>query len=43
MLSQLKRLESNIGNLKDMKGRLEDRESCYLRLGYKEVEGKTKI
>jgi hypothetical protein len=25
-----------------MKGRLEDREACYLRIGYKEVEGKTK-
>lgn len=25
-----------------MKGRLEDREACYLRLGYKEIDGKTK-
>jgi len=26
-----------------MKGRLEDREACYLRLGYKDTDGKTKI
>jgi hypothetical protein len=42
MLNQLKKLESNIGNYKDIKGRLEDREACYLRLGYKETDGKTK-
>lgn len=41
-LSQLKLLESNIGNFKDIKGRLEDREACYQRIGYKETEGKTK-
>lgn len=42
MLNQLKQLETNIGNFKDIKGRMEDREACYLRLGYKETEGKTK-
>ncbi len=40
--SELKKLESNIGNYKDIKGRLEDREACRQRLGYKDVPGKTK-
>lgn len=42
MLNELKKIEGNIGNLKDGKARLEDRENCHLRLGYKEVLGKTK-
>jgi hypothetical protein len=41
MLRELKKLESNIGNYKDIKGRMEEREACYLRLGYKETQGKT--
>lgn len=31
-----------MGNFKDIKGRLEDREACRQRLGYKEVPAKTK-
>lgn len=42
MLNELKKLESNIGNFKDMKGRLEDREAGILRLGYKDTPAKTK-
>jgi len=41
MLSQLKSLEGNIGNYKDMKARVMEREACMLRLGYKETRGKT--
>ena len=42
IISKLKLLNGNMGNFKDMKGRLEERENCLLRLGYKEVMGKTK-
>jgi hypothetical protein len=42
MLNQLKQLEGNIGNFKDIKARLEEREACMLRLGYKATEGKTR-
>jgi hypothetical protein len=42
MLNELKNLEKNIGLGNDAKKRLEDRENCYLRLGYKDVAGKTK-
>ncbi len=42
MLNELKKIEGNIGNLKDAKARLEDREACHLRIGYKEIPGKTK-
>ena len=31
-----------MGNFKDIKARLEDREACRQRLGYKEVPTKTK-
>ncbi len=42
MLSELKKLEGNIGNFKDIKQRLEEREACVMRLGYKDTESKTK-
>lgn len=42
MQNELKKLSGNIGNFKDIKGRLEDREACRQRLGYKEQPGKTK-
>lgn len=42
MLNELKKLERNIGALPDMKARLEHRENCFLRLGYKEEAGMSK-
>ena len=42
MLNDLKKLEGKVGQLKDGKARLEEREACALRLGYKEVPGRTK-
>jgi hypothetical protein len=41
-LGQLKKLEGNIGNFTDIKARMENREAAYLRLGYKDTQGKTK-
>lgn len=35
MLNELKTYEKNIGSYKDMKERLQERENCFLRLGYK--------
>lgn len=42
MLNELKKIEGNMGNLKDAKARLEDRVNCNLRLGYKEEPSRTK-
>jgi hypothetical protein len=42
MLNELKKLEGNVGNLADVKARLDEREKCLLRLGYKDEVGKTK-
>lgn len=42
MLKEVKKIEGNMGNMKDAKARLEDRVNCHLRLGYKEDAGRTK-
>lgn len=42
MINELKKIEGNVGTHKDGYQRLEDRESCQLRLGYKDTQGKTK-
>jgi hypothetical protein len=36
MLNELKKLETNYGIHKDVEARIDDREKCHLRLGYKE-------
>lgn len=41
-LAQLKQFENNMGVHKDVKSRIDDRENCNLRLGYKEHPGKTR-
>ena len=42
MLNELQKLDKNFGNHKDIEGRINDRENCHLRLGYKENMGITK-
>ena len=42
ILKELKKLNGNLGNLPDVKQRIDMRENCKLRLGYKEEPGKTK-
>lgn len=41
MLNELKKIEKNIGAYKDGKARIDERESCHLRLGYKDTPGMT--
>lgn len=39
MLLELKKIEKNIGSYKDVKQRIDEREACHLRLGYKPQSG----
>lgn len=39
MLEELKKIEKNIGAYKDVKARIDEREKCHLRLGYKPSSG----
>ena len=41
MLNELKKIEKNIGAYKDTKQRIDEREACHLRLGYKDKAGMT--
>jgi len=41
ILNELKKIEHNIGQYKDCKQRIDEREACHLRLGYKETPGLT--
>ena len=42
MLNELQKLDKNYGTYKDVEARINDREKCHLRLGYKESMGLTK-
>ena len=42
MLAELKKLENNFGTYKDVEARIDEREKCHLRLGFKESMGMTK-
>lgn len=42
ILNELQKMEKNFGNHKDVGARINDRENCHLRLGYKENVGLTK-
>jgi len=41
MLNELKKLDRNLESHKDCKQRIDEREACHLRLGYKESSGLT--
>ena len=41
MLNDFKNIEKNIGNYKDAKARIDEREACHLRLGFKDTPGMT--
>jgi hypothetical protein len=42
ILGDLHKLDKNYGSYKDVEARINDREKCHLRLGYKEQMGMTK-
>jgi hypothetical protein len=42
MVNNYKKLDPNYTTFKDVKARIDERENCHLRLGYKDTSGRTK-